>query len=298
MEVADSAGVSADPAMTTRAGRSLNAALGHFCTLNTWQFLLTEANPITVVAPFVVNTGIKASAGIASCSATAGHGFEPDDFLLGPFFGLGTRVTATAAAGFGLNRFTLVTAAGLQAMSATGNRDRYNLPSDWSMPYSARLYGANRVLKLIRRRAYDRVMSPSLDFSPNTPVGYDIFGIGANGRIGLLPPPAASDVLGIRYFRSMAIPSATGSSASLDIPAAYDQYLIAWGKWHFLTDKAEGRGEQATTWLSFANEGIKTMKGNETAIPDEDLGFMPGHAYGGALSDNSVFFTMDNVGGG
>ena len=65
---------------------------------------------------------------------------------------------------------------------------------------------------------------------------------------------------------------------ALDIPEDYEAYPIAWAKWHFLTDKREQGGQQATTWLNLAQEGLKTMESDQTVIPDEDLMFLPGHA--------------------
>jgi hypothetical protein len=131
---------------------------------------------------------------------------------------------------------------------------------------------------LFRRRAWDRTVGD--EFTTSTPDWYDIFAIGAKGKIRLLPPPAASDSLQLRYYRRMTIPTTTATAEAIDIPQDYEGYLIAWAKWHFLVDKSEGRSEQATVWLSMANEGITTMMKDQTRIPDEDLGFTPGH-YGG-----------------
>jgi hypothetical protein len=112
--------------------------------------------------------------------------------------------------------------------------------------------------------------------------------VGSKGKIRLLSPPNGADWLMVRYYRCMATAAASSTSTTLDIPSDYEHYLIAWAKWHFLTDKGEERKAQATTWLSLAEDGLKTMLKDQTNIPDEDLSFVPGHAQAGPTNDNSV----------
>jgi len=282
--IADTAGASGDSEMRTRAHRSLRAA---FQQLNRrkWQFARSEGVPIQVYAPFTV-TGVSASAGEASAAAPAGHGLAVDDIIVGDGFRIGTRVSATAASGFGIFGTVSATAAGVSVITATATRDYYSLPSDWKVGYSVRLLGTQKALTYIQRRIYDRYVVD--EFSAGSPEGYDLFGQGGRGRIRLLPPPNGSDVLFLRYYRRLYIGTATGDTTALDIPEDYEQTPIAWAKWHFLTDKQEGRGEQATTWLSLAQDGIKTMLADETTIPDENLAFTPGYSMEGFGGDRST----------
>ena len=74
----------------------------------------------------------------------------------------------------------------------------------------------------------------------------------------------------------MAPASASAASAALDIPEDYEYVPIAWAKWHFLTDKGEGRKDQANVWMTLAQDGLKQMLAEQTALPDDDLGFVPG----------------------
>jgi hypothetical protein len=287
-EIADSAGASADAEMTTRAHRSLRAAFQHFNGKYDWDFLRTEHSPVVLVPPFTV-TGVTASGAAASAAAPAGHGVLVSDLLIGSGFTLGTRVSATAASGFGFN--TSITGfTGTAVQTTTVQRDLYDLPSDWKSVYSLRLLSTNTSLTYIGRRAYDRAVSD--ENLSSTPYYYDLFRSGSGGKIRVLPSPSAADTLQIRYYRRFFLASASGvaTSFALDIPEDYESYPIAWAKWHFLTDKGEGRKDQATVWMQLAQEGLKTMLADQTNIPDESLGFQPAHSITVAPGDKSTRF--------
>lgn len=283
-EIADTVGASGDGEMTTRAGRSLFAAIQHFNNKSKWDYLRTEAAPITVLAPFTV-TGVTCSGGAASAACPAGHGLKPDDFVQGYGFVAGTRVSATAASGFGFygtsQGFT-----GTATAAVTAQRDMYDLPSDWKAPYTARLLNAKIDLRYQNRRIIDRRAANEQDGS--TPYWYDLFMVGSRGKLRLLKPPVASDILQLRYYRQMAHATATSDATALDITDAYEPYLIAWAKWHFLTDKGEGRLEQGKIWYALAQEGLATMLKDQTQIPDEGLQFLPGHMQAQEYGDNTT----------
>ncbi len=289
-EIGDSVGASGDTEMTTRAGKSLDAAIQHFNNRANWNFMLTEGAPIQVFAPFSV-TGITASGGSASASAPSGHGVKPDDFIAGSGFITGLRVSATAAGTLGF--YGAVTGfTGTAVVSASFTRDLYDLPSDYKAGYTFRLLGGQRALRPVGRRHYDRSVGSEQSSSP--PYWYDLFMVGSRGKVRLLPPPVAADVLMPRYYRRMTMVSSalgTADSATLDIPQDFESYVIAFGKWHFLLDKGEGRGEQGKTWFGFAMEGLTTMVKQETKVPDEDLMFIPGQFVGGTnLGDTATRF--------
>lgn len=273
-EIADAVGVSGDTEWTDRAFRSLRAGFQYLNRRANWEFLDTESAPISVVAPFSVG-GVTASAGSTSALAPASHGLLPDDVVTFPGVLLGTRVSATAAGSFTIT--TTIGAAlgtGNQVVTASATRDAYPLPSDWKAVYGVRLHGSPRTLVPIRRRAWDRAITT--EFQTSTPFGYDLFMIGGKGKLRLLPPPSQADVLQYRYYRRMTVPTTSATAEPLDIPDDFEGFLIAWCKWHLINDKGEGRAEQGQTWLTFANEGIRTMIQDQTVVPDEDLGFMPG----------------------
>ena len=286
-EIADTVGASGDGEMTARAGRSLFAALEHFNNRANWNFALTEATPLQVFAPFTV-TGITASAGQASAAAPAGHGIKTDDFISASGFMVGTRVSATAASGFGI--FGVVTgfSAGATVVSGDFVRDMYDLPSDWKAEYTVRLLGAQRTLRPTGRRFYDRSITSEQQTA--SVWNYDLFMVGSVGKIRLLPPPPTADVLLMRYYRRMTVPTTTATASVLDVPQDYEAYLISWAKWHFLADKGEGRGEQIKTWFSLAQEGLVTMLREQTRRPDQDLAFIPGQFVYGGWNDTTTRF--------
>ncbi len=273
-EIADTIGGGSDAEFRTRALRSLAAGVKYLNGRQNWAWLLTEYQPVAVVAPFSVALTAAASASFAS--AATGHGVQVDDMISGSGLVLGSRVSATAASGVGFN----VAMTG-DAVSGTYTitRDFYALPSDWKQPYTVKLLTSPRVLWPVQRRMYDRgVVS---EIPAGTPEGYDLFAGYQKSKLRLLPPPNASDVLQLRYYRRMTVPSDATASAALDIPQDYDYHLIAWAKWHFLVDKGEGRKEQAATWLQLANDGLKVMLSDQMRQPDESLAFTPGHSVGG-----------------
>lgn len=283
-EIADTVGASADSEMLTRAWRSLNATLEHFNNRSNWNFALTEATPVSVLAPFTV-TGITASGGAYWVDAPVGHGVKPQDYIAGNGFPAGTRVSSTAASGF--NIFGVVTGfTGTATGSASFTRDMYDLPSDYKAMYSVRTLANNTVMTQVGRRLYDRVVAN--EQTTSTPVWYDLYMVGSVGKIRLLPPPNSADTLLMRYYRRMAVATSTADATTLDIPQDYEPYLIAWAKWHFLVDKGDGRLEQGKTWFTLGEQGLTMMVKEQNRKPDESLMFIPGQFSYGNLTDSNT----------
>lgn len=284
-EIADAIGASGDAEVRTRARRSLNAAIGHFNTRAKWDWTLTEASPVRVVAPFSVG-GVTAVSGQSSAACPANHGLAVDDIITFLGVSVGTRVSATAAGGFGMtNSIGADLGVGPQVVTASAVRDYYSVPSDWKTPYQLKTLREPRVLTPIRRRFYGRVAAT--EYTPSTPEGYDILPITTKGKVRLVPPPNATDVLRIDYYRRIATATADADGSTLDMPSDAEPYLIAYAKFHTLVDKGEGRSEQGKTWYAFAEDGIKRLLAEQTVQPDEDLSFQYGHA-GGTLAANST----------
>lgn len=284
-KIADSVGASGDNEMRQRAHDSLRAAFQYWNSKHKWNYLRAEAPPVRIFAPFSV-TGVTASAGQASAAAPAGHGILVDDIILGSGFISGNRVSATAASGFsffvGITGFS----AGTQSFSVSAIRDSYALPSDWRATYTMNLLGAKRALQYVGRRVYGRAAIN--DSETSSPEWYDLFNSYGRGKIRLLRPPSASDVLVHRYHRRMFLASASAVSTAIDIPEDYESYPIAWAKWHFMNDKNQERREQAQTWLSLANEGLSLMIADEQNLPDEELAFQPSWSVLGWPGDRST----------
>lgn len=279
-EIADTVGASGDNEMTTRAYRSLNAALEHFNNRSNWDFALTDAAPVSVLAPFSAN--VTASAGSVYVTASAGHGVKPLDVISGGPFGNGTRVSATATTGIGF----YASASTSTSTAATFIRDLYDVPSDYKQMYSVRFNVLNAPAYQVNQRLADRTMDN--EYGTTTPFAYDLFMVGSQGKIKLLPPPNAADILQMRYYRRMAVATASGQSTTLDIPQDYEPYLIAWAKWHFLVDKSEGRGNQLQTWFTLAETGLTMMVKEQNRRPDYETTFVPGQFAYGPVSLNST----------
>jgi len=271
--IADCIGASADVEMTGRAHHSLRAAFQFLGGKYRWEFLRAEYTPQQVYAPFSV-TGVSASGGQASAASPAGHGLQVDDLVIASGFMLGMRVTATAASGFGLSVVTTGYPTGVQSFTVSAVRDMYDAPSNMRNGYGVKLLGSQRPLRYIQRRGWDRSITD--EFATDTPEGYDLFRLAERSKVRLIPPPAAADVLFQRFYRRFSLASASGVTAALDILEDYEEIPIAWAKWHFLTDKGEQRKAQGQTWLSLAQDGLKSMLSEQTSIPDENLGFVPG----------------------
>lgn len=269
-QIADSADASADDEMRNRAHLSLRAAFQFIGGRARWDFLRGEYPVQVVTGPFSVG-GVSATAGSAFASSITGHGIAVDDIVSADGFLYGTRVSATAASGFGV---TVAPTAGGSALTATFTRDMYDAPSDMRIEYGVKLLSSQRPLTYVNRRAYDRSVTD--EFTAGSPYWYDLFMLGSASKVRLVPPPAGSDLLLQRYYRTFTLATASAASASLDFPQNYEYVPIAWAKWHFLTDKGEGRKDQATVWMSLAQDGLKQMLAEQTAIPDETLGFIPG----------------------
>lgn len=283
-EIADTVGASGDTEMLTRAWRSLNAATEHFNNRSNWDYLMTDAPVVPVIAPFTAV--ITATGNSASVTASAGHGVKPMDLLKGDYFPPGTRVSATAATTIGIFGTTTGVTASVSP-TLTVVRDMYDVPSDYKQMYSVRLNGTNTWLPQVDQRFADRAADN--EFVANTPPAfYDLFMVGSQGKIKLIPPPNGADTLQMRYYRRMAVATATGSTAVLDIPQDYEPYLIAWSKWHFLVDKAEGRGAQLETWFKLAETGLTMMVKDQNRRPDMNITFIPGQFAYGNFNVNST----------
>lgn len=273
-EIADAIGASGDSDSRTRARRSLNAAIGYFNTRAKWDWTLTDANPIRIVAPFSVG-GVSAVSGQSSAACPTNHGLQVDDMI--SFLGVtvGTRVSATATNGFGLtSAIGADLGVGTQVVTASAIRDHYAVPSDFRAPYQLRTLVSQKALVPIRRRLYGRQTTTSL--TPSNPIGYDILPIASKGKVRLLPPPNSEDTLHMSYYRLIATATADSDATTLDLPVNAEPFVVAHAKWHSITDKGEGREAQGKTWYAFADDGIKRLLAEQTVQPDEDLAFQPG----------------------
>lgn len=284
MRIADCVGASSDAEMQARAHNSLRAAFQWLGGKGKWDFMRTEFQPQSVIGPFGLS--VSATGASAGISAATNHGLQVDDLIVGDGFFPGTRVSATASQSITLTTAVsgITTAGGVAAVTAV--RDMYAAPSDMRTGYSVRLLGSQTALRYIGQRLFGRVVGN--EFRVGSPSHYDFFTLGARNKIKIMEAPGGADTLFQRYYRRFSIASASSITSVLDIPEDYEEFPIAWAKWHFLNDKGEGRKEQAGTWLSLAQDGLKTMLAEQNSPGDEDLMIIPGHSQGDFSTVNST----------
>lgn len=289
-EVADSGGASASTEMLNRAHQSLRAGFQFLNSRASWEYLLTHADPTTLVAPINL-TGVSATGGVASASFPTDHGLAISDYIVGSGFPRGTLITATGTNNCGFNAtLTGIDITG-EVVSATATRAQYDAPSDFKKPYHARLLGAQRPLTFVRQRLLGR-LSTTINKSGSV-YNYTISNIAGapgnrasgSGKLTLIDAPNSADVLDLWYYRRMYIGTASADGNAIDIPEDFEYVPLAFAKWHYLTDK--NVGNQSTTWFSLSERGIELMLRDNVLQPDENLAFLPG-AGAGFPSDNST----------
>lgn len=277
--IADCIGASGDHEMRMRAHRSLRATFQWLGGKGKWDFMRTEFTPQRVVAPFSV--AASATGASAVITVPTSHGIEIDDIVQGNGLFLGTRALATGATTITLTTAVsgITTAGGTTTVTAI--RDLYSAPSDMRTGYSVRLLGSQKALRYVGHRLYGRVQGDEFAVD-QVPTHYDLFLLGAKSKVRLIAPPGASDTLFQRYYRrfTLAVSSASATGLALDIPEDYEDFVIARAKWHFLTDKGEGRKDQATVWHEVSKDGLAVMLSEQNSQADEDLMIIPGHSAG------------------
>lgn len=167
-------------------------------------------------------------------------------------------------------------------INITPGDSTYDLPTDFKKIYNVRMIGGNpRVLYFIDKRAYDNVRPNQAGQS--TPTGYVLHESLAStvpGQIELVPTNGISDTIRIYYYRRHVIPDeiAQGDTAadpdSLDFPARFQNYLLAWARALYLADKG-GENERLSFWLNLAMEGLGRAKGEDEFHPDQVPAFQP-----------------------
>lgn len=278
--VAESAGASGSADLLAKAGYAVQTAIEHWANSHNWSYMLTTNTGITVVAPFTISACVTNSTTTVTSLAlfgsvvvgdlVTGSGIEPETTV--------TVVTSTS-------NITLSVAAttSVNPNSLTFSRRDYALPAGFKYMYNARLVDNPRILYPIDTRLYDRVRFDQTGAS--TPTHYSLYPKGTDGKLRLLPTPAAADTLVLKYYRKSDKPSA--GSDILDIPIDYEFYIIGLAKAFFLADKG---GEEARQkfWWDYAMSGLRQARADDNRAPDGDEGFVPGSVIQYPYNPNSV----------
>jgi len=287
--VSEAAGASASTDLVTKAIYAVIAALQHWSNSHNWSYLLTTAPPITLVAPFDVASTTNGTATLAS--STLFGSVVAGDLISGTGIVPETLVqTVNSTSSITMN----VAATNSAAITATFARRDYAVPTStgtyFKFLYSARLLSSPRVLYPIDVRHYDRSI---FNQTYAIPTHYTLYTIGGDAKLRLIPTPSTADTLILKYYRAMTIPAVGDTTSVLDIPQDYEFYLLGLAKALFLADKG-GDPERQQFWWNYATQGLRQAKDDDSRMPDDDSGFMPGSTIATPYNPNStVAFTVD-----
>ncbi len=282
--VADSAGASGDAEMLTRAGRALDATAQKWNRIR-WRFLLTEAPNQSLIAPFTV-TGCSTTVNSGAVTSTSNFstvGVLVDDLILGGGLDNESTVATTGTTAITVNASALATVTGA---TLTFYRTLHPLPTDFKSVYDVRLISNPRPLFYVQRRNYDRAITQQSN--PGVQTAYDLFLSDSGGQIRIVPPNSGPDVLKLRYFRRISMPTLTATASGLDIPQDTEDVFLAAAKSYFLIDKEGPSSERAQYWSGYAEKGLKEILNDTNVIPDEELRWQPPLGTGGFWNPNST----------
>ena len=137
----------------------------------------------------------------------------------------------------------------------------YSQTNNWSLHY-------------INQRLWDRVVSTS--DQGGTVVGYNLIsqtlGASEEKKLRLLYTPSATETLTVWYYRLIDTPSADADL--LDLPQAYQRYILYAAKTQVLADHGENENRIAF-WERMATKLLQRMKWTDQEHPDADVGFLP-----------------------
>jgi len=136
----------------------------------------------------------------------------------------------------------------------------YSQTNNWSLHY-------------INQRLWDRVVADS--DSSGTVIGYNLInqtlGASEEKKLSLLYTPSAADTLTVWYYRLIDTPSA--DSDLLDVPQAYQRYIIYAAKAMILADH-DSNENRVAFWQRMADRRLQRIKWTDIHHPDADEGFL------------------------
>lgn len=101
-----------------------------------------------------------------------------------------------------------------------------------------------------------------------------------SGTIDIIASPTSIYVTGTvpnHNMGDLAGSVSGGDSTFLDIPADYEDGILAWASHHYLA-KRQGGGPKLQYWASYAQEQLdKALRNNMTDTPDHEICFLPSY---------------------
>lgn len=163
-------------------------------------------------------------------------------------------------------------------ITVAANDDTYDLVTDPAPDgvrpkkiYSARLKNNKRSLFYVRQREVDRAVRDQ--DRVDIPIAYtDVRSANGNLSIKLFPIPSGAEVMQVRVYEHIVIPTADGDT--LDLPDRYLGAVLALARYYFLIDR-DADDPRANAALQKAEQMIMLAINDDRGNPDEDIRMMP-----------------------
>jgi hypothetical protein len=276
----------ADANILSAAGDAIVATYNKWSTLRDWTFLLRDTSE-----GFSVATCVIAGDGVTVTHATTGalNAVNKGATVTGYSGGSGTITVDTVTEGStGVTAFTLSSAVtpgtATLAFSADipviASQQRYNLPTDFAKPYSARLLTLRIPLAYVKKREIHRkIYDHTVTGMPEAYTTFRPHTFNASSphtHIDLFRIPNADDTLRLMYYRSFN-PAAT----TLDIPDEYLYDFLDDARVRLLKVKAENDPRLAALMAETQLALSRIVEDDEVETEDEDLRLMSQMEMGG-----------------
>ncbi len=153
-------------------------------------------------------------------------------------------------------------------LTSTAGTADYTVPSNLLKVYSV-LWGADYELAYRSQRVDDRFRP---DKTSNSPLGYNLYPLGALTKMRLMPKPGTDNVLiKVKYYRRISIPAAASATAGdIDLPTDFQYWPVFQGKAHFLGDR-NAPPMRIQYWQQKADKTLARMKWMDQQHPGETV---------------------------
>lgn len=273
-----------DANILSAAGEAITATYNKWGSLRDWTFLLRDTSESTSIASCVV-----AGDGITVTNATTGAmnavniGQTVTGYSGGPADPVATPVLVDSLTegSSGVTAFVLSIAVTPGTYTLTFSADipvnasqqRYNLPLDFSKPYSARLLTLRTPLTYVKKREINRKVFDHT--STGLPEAYTTFrphpfnASSQHTHLDLFRIPSADDTLRLLYYRVF-----DTSATTLDIPDSYLYDFLDDARVRLLKSKAENDPRLAPLMAETQLALARIVEDDEVETEDEDLRLM------------------------
>lgn len=238
-----------------------DTSLGFTVTLVDWSGTVTSISAPSTGAFDAVNTGVTVSGTNIPASTTV------SSFTRGSDGTVATIVLSAATTGSGTD-VTLTFGADIPLIAS---QNEYNLPTDFSSPYSARTTTTKRLLTYIEYREWNKKIvnqdvNGSVDaytiYNPISPLTQNF----STYRMRVFSTPSTADVVRLQYFRTLNVDATT-----VDIPNEYVYMLIDYATYRLIRLKNAEDSRLSIMKESADTALAKAMNDDEENSEDEQV---------------------------